>query len=503
MEIQLQTILQPDPEICVEEALYFHRNGEEICFDGYFNLFYIDKWKRYTRLEKLQLSIKTAGYQMLRLYHNRECVDEIKMEEAIHAYIVEFPWEKYTDGVFWFSLVPDEKCKMQQISGYYMGVCEEVAHVAIGIDICTYRREEYVLRNLKILCERVLQNEELQVSKALWGYIIDNGKTLDAYEPLQQYLKAWQERISVIPNKNAGGAGGFTRGMLEVLEDKEERQLTHVVLMDDDAVLEPDLFVRMYGFLCVVKPEWKDIILGGTMLREDKPYLLFASGEIWNKGLIISENRNLDLRKFENACCDNLITTKNEKEQYSGWWCCCFSLNVVTEKNLPMPIFIHYDDIEFGLRNLKNGIVFLNGITVWHRNFEDLPTGSNLYYDVRNNLIEITRQYNTKMAAHYIWSFYWKHLAIRVVRNKQDEVYWAVQGAKDFLKGPKWIWEQNPEEIHKKIRNDRYKNMIQCWVESIKICVQLLLHRKKVILDYHVNMKKYIVMKSWKKYLGL
>ena len=279
MEIQLQTILQPDPEICVEEALYFHRKGEEICFDGYFNLFYIEKWKRYTRLEKLQLSIKTVGYQMLRLYHNRECVDEIKLEESKHVYTIEFPWEKYTDGVFWFSLVSDENCKMQQISGYYMGVCEKAAHVAIGIDICTYRREEYVLRNLKVLCERVLQNEKLQVSKALWGYIVDNGKTLDEYKPLQQYLKVWQERISVIPNKNAGGAGGFTRGMLEVLEDKEERQLTHVVLMDDDAVLEPDLFVRMYGFLCVVKPEWRDIILGGTMLREDKPYLLFASGE--------------------------------------------------------------------------------------------------------------------------------------------------------------------------------------------------------------------------------
>lgn len=82
MEIQLQTILQPDMEICAEEELYFHRNKEEICFDGYFNLFYIEKWKRYTQLKKLQLSIKTVGYQMLRLYHNRECVDEIKLEES-------------------------------------------------------------------------------------------------------------------------------------------------------------------------------------------------------------------------------------------------------------------------------------------------------------------------------------------------------------------------------------------------------------------------------------
>lgn len=502
MEIQLQTILQPDPEICVEEALYFHRKGEEICFDGYFNLFYIEKWKRYTRLEKLQLSIKTAGYQMLRLYHNRECVDEIKMEEAIHAYIVEFPWEKYTDGVFWFSLVPDEKCKMQQISGYYMGVCEKITHVAIGIDICTYRREEYVLRNLKVLCERVLQNEELQVSKALWGYIIDNGKTLDAYEPLQQYLKAWQERISVIPNKNAGGAGGFTRGMLEVLEDKEERQLTHVVLMDDDAVLEPDLFVRMYGFLCVVKPEWKDIILGGTMLREDKPYLLFASGETWSKGLIKNANKNLDVREYENATRENLITTKLEKTLYSGWWCCCYSLNVIREDNLPIPLFLHHDDIEFGLRNQENGIVFLNGISVWHRTPDSRVVGSNLYYDIRNDLIEITQQYSQKMAEKCIWRFFWKRLLIRLILNRKKEVSLVVRGAEDFLKGIDWLWKQDPEKLHLKISDVEEDGNWICWKKSGRVCLKLIKERKNAVLNYQNKTGLYTQKSAWMKYLS-
>lgn len=501
MEIQLQTILQPDMEICAEEELYFHRNKEEICFDGYFNLFYIEKWKRYTQLKKLQLSFRAVGYCMIRLYHNRECVDEIVLDETKQEHTIEFPWEQYMDGVFWFSFIPIKGSGMQQLEGYYTGICEKIQHVAIGIDICTYRREAYVLRNLKVLCERVLQNEELQVSKALWGYIIDNGKTLDTYEPLQQYLKTWGKRVSVIPNKNAGGAGGFTRGMLEVLKDKEQRKLTHVVLMDDDAVLEPDLFVRMYGFLCVVKPEWKDIILGGTMLREDKPYLLYASGEKWEKGLIISENRNLDLRKYENASCDKLISTRNEKKQYSGWWCSCFSLKVVTENNLPMPIFIHYDDIEFGLRNRRNGVVFLNGVGVWHRCFEDVPTGSNLYYDIRNNLINITRQYNENMATYYSWSFYWKRLAIRIIRGKKRDIIWMIQGAYDFLKGPKWLYRQNPEQLNKVVRNINEPSFIRCIVESIKVCGKLLIKRKKVIRDYQNNMDLYTDKKAWIEYL--
>ena len=42
MDIQLQAILEPDENICAAEELYFHRTGQEICYDGYFNLFYID-----------------------------------------------------------------------------------------------------------------------------------------------------------------------------------------------------------------------------------------------------------------------------------------------------------------------------------------------------------------------------------------------------------------------------------------------------------------------------
>lgn len=53
--------------------------------------------------------------------------------------------------------------------------------------------------------------------------------------------------------------------------------------MDDDAVVEPDLLVRIYGFLSTVKEIWKDITIGGALLREDYPYLLLCAGEWWKK----------------------------------------------------------------------------------------------------------------------------------------------------------------------------------------------------------------------------
>ena len=71
--------------------------------------------------------------------------------------------------------------------------------------------------------------------------------------------------------------------MIEAIEEKERLGLTHVQLMDDDAIMDPELFVRAYGFLGMRKDEWEDIRLGGTLLREDYPYICQAMGE-WFEG---------------------------------------------------------------------------------------------------------------------------------------------------------------------------------------------------------------------------
>ena len=58
------------------------------------------------------------------------------------------------------------------------------------------------------------------------------------------------------------------------------------------------------------------------------------------------------------------------KNIYGAWWCCCYHMNAITKENLPLPIFVHHDDIQFGLKQMDRGIVFLNGINVWHQGFE-------------------------------------------------------------------------------------------------------------------------------------
>ena len=77
--MRLQNIRFPEPDICREEELYFHRNGEWIDFNGYFNLFYIEKRKKYTNQETLTLHLEVGDCQAVRLMHGETMIREIEL----------------------------------------------------------------------------------------------------------------------------------------------------------------------------------------------------------------------------------------------------------------------------------------------------------------------------------------------------------------------------------------------------------------------------------------
>lgn len=457
--IQLQSVLLPVEEVCTIPELYFCKSSHRIDFNGYFNLFYIEKRKKYTELKKLFLDICLYGFKELVIVHDGVDLDKVSLDSlSRQSYQIEFPLDRIDTGVFWFALIEDEQADDRFINGFFTTEMspEHINKVNIGIDICTFKRESYVARNLKQLKARILDQSTLDVSKHISIFIIDNGRTLDTCEPVQDIVRSCSKNITVFQNKNAGGAGGFTRGMIEILKAKQEKQFTHVLVMDDDAIIEPDLLVRIYGFLSTVKTEWREITVGGAMLREDYPYMLFCAGEWWERGAITNPEMHLDLREWKNATNSYLTETGHEFDRYSGWWCCCYSLDVVREDNLPIPLFIHHDDIEFGLRNQKAGVVFLNGVGVWHRGAELAFPGANIYYDTRNNLIEIALHQSTK-CNKTAKKIMFRTIASAILRLKYKDALLAYRGLTDFLKGPQWLWEQQPDLLNSTIRSMTYQ----------------------------------------------
>ena len=449
--MRLQNIRFPEPDICREEELYFHRNGEWIDFNGYFNLFYIEKRKKYTNQETLTLHLEVGECQAVRLMHDETMIREIELSGQPEPLTLEFPYQEIDKGVFWFSVKPgiSSKSDVPQLSGWYEGKCQEEKPVRIAAVVCTFKREPYVLRNLKSVLRFLERPENASMNLCYW--LVDNGRTLSEHEEISRLTDQHPDTIRIIPNRNVGGAGGFTRGMIEAIEEKERLGLTHVQMMDDDAVMDPELFVRAYGFLGMRKDEWEDITLGGSLWREDFPYIQQAAGE-WFKEFVVQNDFPLaDLRDFH-VCTDKYMCEAVHKNMpYSGWWCCCMSLNLVRPDNLPIPLFLHHDDIEFGIRNQKAGIVFLNGFGVWHKGFELTFTGVNTYYDVRNTLITTALLEKERSQAE-ILRWIWKRITVDIIEFRYGEMRLAYQAFYDFCRGPEWLYKTDAEKLNNWLR---------------------------------------------------
>ena len=62
----------------------------------------------------------------------------------------------------------------------------------------------------------------------------------------------------------------------------------------------------------------------------------------------------LDINEYDFNCDEEILYNEiEEHSDYSAWWYCCMPMRVVREDNLPFPLFIRGDDVEYGLRNIK------------------------------------------------------------------------------------------------------------------------------------------------------
>lgn len=436
-----------------EEAMHF-RQGMRAGFDTYFNGFSIDKWKKYTVLDNLSLRLTLSGKARVTLV-GRQKLHEHVIEKTIRETVISS--EKKQDhivsceiknarGMLAFEIEALEGGCVLYAGAYCSEIDQEkVRDIRIGVGICTFCREDFIKKNLHILQKEILDNKESPLYGRLKVHIADNGRTLDA-------KVLGNSSVYIYPNRNLGGAGGFTRCMAEMKKRRHKGTgPTHILLMDDDVVLEPEALVRTYMLLALAKEEYTDAFIGGEMLRLDMQAIQAEAGAVWNAGRLDSLKRGLDLKSCE-ACLYNEI---EEYAQFHAWWYCCFPAGIVTPDNLPLPLFIRGDDVEYGLRNMKR-LILMNGICVWHEPFENKYSSFLEYYIIRNQLIVNAfhcpeygaGQLNRDMLSHCLRE-------ITYYRYKNVELY--LQGIQDFLKGPQWLAKQDAETLHRKVVDAGYK----------------------------------------------
>ena len=498
----LQHILFPLQSNSEEEELYFRRDEKSdftptgnvlsfgkwstISFDTYFNAISVEKWLKYTIVNQIDLRLKIRGEFSLHLLH---------LSKPYGGTL----WEETTDLTFWDTkgaieeiIVPLKCSKQTELSAFKLtalsGDCEmyEGAYVTevvpskevkLALIICTFLREQYILNNISILKETFLNNDKSIMRDKLKVYLSDNGNSLTVDET---------DSIKILPNKNTGGAGGFTRGMIEILQEQEGFGATHVLLMDDDVIIQPESIYRTYVLWSLIKPEHQNSFIGGAMLSQEKPWLQIEAGAFWNGGELKSRKAQVDLR-LVTSCVQNEI---EEKCDYNAWWYCSFSINHIREDNLPLPLFIRGDDIEFGLRNMEH-LILMNGICIRHQSFEHKHSSPLYYYIYRNRLI-VNAIHQLPLFAGTFWLDFDAKVTQELLVYRYNNVELMLAGVEDFLKGIKWLKQQDGEMLH---RNILEKSYFLSSLEDLDGSFDLSEYKEKI------NTTESEMQKTWRKVL--
>ena len=219
----------------------------------------------------------------------------------------------------------------------------------------------------------------------------------------------------------------------------EDDMLNGLNLGADDYITKPFSLKNLYARIQAV---WR---------RSDHDLKPLAEKFSWNAGDLISNKSNLNM----NVTWDCLFNEIEEYTEFNAWWYCCFPMDVVSEENLPLPIFIRGDDLEYGLRNMKH-LILMNGICVWHEPFENKYSSFLEYYIIRNRLVDNTFHFPDWGKAQLkkaVWG-QWRR-ECKFYRYKNVDLH--TRGVRDFLKGVDFFLNTDGEKLHKEIMAAGYK----------------------------------------------
>ena len=349
------------------DALLSMERGEVADFTTYFNSFSVKKWKRYTTLKEVTLRLQGEGDFAIVMEQMIPGGNVIKIPLAMEHGIFSHTFEiaKLAGDILGFSI----KCLSDEgkiTEGAWYGDFTDWEEKRIGVSITTFKREVYVEKTISTLLTFQANHPWLDV------LVVDNGSTLVEKEG---------EGFRIIHNRNFGGSGGFTRGMIEYVE---KGAVNYVLLMDDDIVLEPSAIERTHSLLCGLKEKYRESFLAGAMFSLEKPTIQHENTACWNYFISRIYHKDLDCSSAESLVNNESFHTR--RNDYGGWWYCCIPTKRIHDIGYPIPAFIKSDDMEYGIRNQRE-VLSMNGIAVWHEAFAKKLNPVMILFSDRNSFI--------------------------------------------------------------------------------------------------------------------
>lgn len=492
-----QLYYRADGNAILKNGALWIENGTKVQFNTYFNGFFYSKYLRYTHIKTIYMSISLMGCFTARICCQHggtlSTVSETKLcgnlsdaalpvcdlESLPQAGALFLELEAHSPEAYFLK---GEICTTQAPRGY----------VKIAAVICTYRRENYVWDNLKKI-DAEIYNICCPITNDIDIFVVDNGQTLPSIN---------HPHIHRILNRNWGGSGGFTRGILEAMAHKGE--YSHVLLMDDDITFEVESIVKTVQLLKYGREMDCPLCIGGQMLLEDAPTIQFESGGLYEHGRLRAVNRGLDLSEWENV----LENEKEHNAQYNAWWYCVFPLQILKRIGLPLPLFIKTDDVEYGLR-MQPYVLLMNGIGVWHKAFEEKYSPYLEYYIKRNELVVSALHENRYSALAGMWKMI-RAAGKAILVGTPKTVDYLMRAYHDFLEGPDFFLRTDAESLNDQLRKEsdlpgkgRLHSLFTDPFRLIPVLICFAFQYRTVQKSYRLRLGELTSIEFWVKCLGL
>lgn len=429
----------------------FRANGP-VGFTTYLNALPAVKWCRYTGIEVAYLHLELSGAGAIELQSVASGASEFHVTtrreidaSGVSAMDIEVPLAGA--DLIGFSLIPARGSNLELHRAWYYARVEEadVNEIRLALSTTTFNNERYILPNIELV-KKSIEAEGDPIASNFHMFVVDNGRTLDV-----DSISC--DAVTVVPNPNTGGSGGFARGMIAATEKPGE--FTHVLLMDDDVRILPESILRTFNLLSLARGGYRHAFLNGAMLSLENPVRQFEDVAFVDpSGVYRRVKEDLYMDRLADVLENERIDVEVD-QAYGAWWFSCIPVEAIEENGLPLPLFIRIDDVEFGIRN-EPRYMAMGGICVWHSSFEGRFRASVDCYQYTRNFHIMTALHgcsSERMAVVRLWR--------NVRQNLRDMDYSAAEllldGFEDYLKGPSFLEHANGAELMKSngARNER------------------------------------------------
>ncbi len=389
--ISTGTALHPDQ--IVDRHRLRIEDGERISTGTYFNGFAASYWRRWTVVTEVTLDITLTGpgatvtvYRSMANGRSQRVDSASTTDGETSRFEFHLSLTPFVDGGwYWFDVVAGDADVVIEEAAWIADVpVDRLEPGSVTVGITTMNRPDFCAKlvgqiggdeAVKALLDEVLVMEQGTDKVADSKFFPAAEASLDG-------------KLRVIEQGNIGGSGGFARAQFETLKAGTSK---YVLFLDDDIVAEPESILRVVTFGDLAR---RPSIVGGHM------FSLFSKARLHSYGEIINRYRfwwmsPVTVETDWDFAARNLRSTRwlhrRIDVDFNPWFMCLIPTEVVREIGLSLPLFIKWDDSEYGVRAQAAGFptVTMPGVAVWHVPWTDKNDALDwqAYFHQRNRFV--------------------------------------------------------------------------------------------------------------------